>query len=436
MTRHEINGLIEKRAKLLEKNKKLCDRAEIEGRDLRPDEIRDFEKTDAEHRKLTDQIARAEAILAANPMVIEPRKTRSEGYTDNRSQPYALLGRESRLADRYGESDGYSEYDGEYSLGRLVRGMVTGHWQGGESEKRALSEATVGAGGNLLPSPISSYVIDRIRNQARVIEAGATTVAMESDTLSLPRLTTGVTAAWRTENTPVAQSDPVFDRVTLQARTLAVLTLLSYELFQDLTPAGSEIIERELIQSLAVELDRAALRGSGTAPEPRGIRNIPGVTTVTNGTNGTAFSWDQPVAVVAAVEANGFDAGAIIASPRALKSAAALKDSTGRYLDPPAYLEPDNQVLVTNQIGTTYTTGTSTDTSEMYCGEWPQLLIGFRPQIGISLQASGGPSGMVGVKASDSAYMSQMSVAILAFLRADVAVTHPEAFAVATGVRP
>ena len=88
----------------------------------------------------------------------------------------------------------------------------------------------------------------------------------------------GVTGAWRNENAAVAESDAVFERVTLTARTLAVLTRLSYELFQDLTPAGAEIIEQELIKSLAVELDRVALRGTGTAPEPRGVLNQTGVT--------------------------------------------------------------------------------------------------------------------------------------------------------------
>ena len=138
-----------------------------------------------------------------------------------------------------------------------------------------------------------------------------------------------MTGAWRNENAAVAESDAVFERVTLTARTLAVLTRLSYELFQDLTPAGAEIIERELIKSLAVELDRVALRGTGTAPEPRGVLNQTGVTTLTNGAAGTAFGWAQVVNLVAAVQAAGFDPTAIIANPRAVKSAALLADTTG-----------------------------------------------------------------------------------------------------------
>ena len=186
--------------------------------------------------------------------------------------------------------------------------MVTGDWRGAEVERRALSEGTNAAGGFLIPAPLATSVIDRVRNEARVIEAGAQTVAMDENTLGLPRLATGVTGAWRNENAAVAESDAVFEPVTLTARTLAVLTRLSYELFQDLTPVGAEIIEQELIKSLAVELDRVALRGRGTAPEPRGVLNQTGVTVLTNGVAGTAFGWAQVVNLLAAAQANGFDA--------------------------------------------------------------------------------------------------------------------------------
>lgn len=223
--------------------------------------------------------------------------------------------------------------------------------------------------------------------------------------------------------------------MTLTARTLAVLTRLSYELFQDLTPAGAEIIERELIQSLAVELDRVALRGTGTAPEPRGVLNQTGVTTLTNGVAGTAFGWAQVVNLLAAVQANGFDPTAIITNPRTVKSAALLADTTNQPLVAPA-LATSVPMLLTRQVPITLTVGASSDCSELYAGQWDQLVVGFRPQVSIAVQRSGGPAGMVGVKASQERYIDTMQIGLLSFLRADIALLHGEAFAVSTGIRP
>lgn len=44
------------------------------------------------------------------------------------------------------------------------------------------------------------------------------------------------------------------------------------EVWSDVRPEGALAIENELTQALVLELDRVALRGSGVAPEPRGVR--------------------------------------------------------------------------------------------------------------------------------------------------------------------
>jgi HK97 family phage major capsid protein len=82
------------------------------------------------------------------------------------------------------------------SFDRYLRGLATARWDGAEHE-RALAEATVGAGGALVPSPLSSRVIDLARNQTRVFQAGAVTVPMTSQTLAIPRLLTEGSPAWK-----------------------------------------------------------------------------------------------------------------------------------------------------------------------------------------------------------------------------------------------
>src|SRR5207244_1562131 len=145
---------------------------------------------------------------------------------------------------------------GQLSIGKLVRGMVSSKWSGAEGEHRALTEGTNSAGGFLTPEPLAAAFLDRVRNASRVMQAGAHTVPMASDTLSIARMTSGATVAWKSEGNAITPSDMVFDRVTFTARTLPILVKLSRELFEDMQPEAAAGIEREIAAALALELDR------------------------------------------------------------------------------------------------------------------------------------------------------------------------------------
>lgn len=312
----------------------------------------------------------------------------------------------------------------EFSLGRAVRGMVTGRWDDAELEQRALAEGAGSTGGFLTPELVSAQVIDRIRNVGQVFAAGAMVMPMESDIVSVPRLAGGVTASWKIENAPIAESDPAFERVTLTAHTLPVLTRISLELFEDMSPAASDAITNELVSALALELDRAALRGSGVAPVPLGLRNQPGVELrPVGGANGGTPAYADLVRAVAALRGRNISPNAVLHSPRTALSYALLADTTGQPLQPPAYLN-GLTFLETAQLPDNLTTGTSTDTGEMYVGRWSDLIVGVRPSIGVR------------VRQLNERYMDNLQVGLVAWLRADVALAHPESFSVLTGVRP
>jgi HK97 family phage major capsid protein len=115
------------------------------------------------------------------------------------------------------------------SFDKFLRGIASGNWDNAP-EERALSEGTLTAG-HLVPTPLSSRVIDLARNASRVLQAGAITVPMGSQTLKLARLTGEGTPAWKNENASITAADMTFDSVTFQARTLVRLVTLSVELF-------------------------------------------------------------------------------------------------------------------------------------------------------------------------------------------------------------
>lgn len=408
-----------------------------ENRDLHPDEERAFAEAERLLGEIRADIDRLEELRKAS---ILPRQTRdaprivsggADGPGEARGRGAAdgpTLAREQRMADWGAERLQRSDYSPEeaehFSLGRMVRGMVTGNWRDAEVERRALGEGTTGAGGALTPEVLSLQVIDRIRAATRVLEAGALTVPLESDQHSIPRLAGGVTGTWKIENMPVDEQNPTFQRVTFAPKTLAVLVKLSYELFEDMTSSSADLITNELVQGLSVTIDKEALAGTGALGGPTGLRNYAGIDVQSLGVNGAALTdWGPLVDGVSAVQARNIDPNALLYAPRTGKSLAKLKDTTNQPLQPPRLLDGIRQ-LSTSQISTTITQGTSGDCSEIYAGRWSDLLIGFRPAFGVRV-----------VQARER-FIDNLQIGLVAWARMDVQLAHTESFTVVTGVRP
>ena len=258
-------------------------RAATEQRDLTPEELADHTARSVEARELDDRI---EALLA--DQVAELRAAQVRHTT--RSVPHEpVLTREQSVYDWLQHRGAFEGQDQPLSFDRYLRGLATADWTGAPHE-RALAEATVGAGGALVPAPLSARVIDLARNRTVVFRAGAQTVPMTSQTLALARLTSEGSPAWKSENATITAADMVFDWVTFTARTLVRLITLSVELFEDADPSSEDVIANAFAGQMAVELDRVALLGTGTPPEPRGVLNQSGVTLTAHGANGTAIT--------------------------------------------------------------------------------------------------------------------------------------------------
>lgn len=312
----------------------------------------------------------------------------------------------------------------EVRLSALLRSWVTGRRDGmNDAELRTMAEGTASAGGVIVPTPTASKLIDAARNRAQVFRAGAVTVPMTSETLKMPRLVGTSAPAWRAENAQIAAGDLSLDAVTFTARSLAFEVKCSRELLEDSDPDAAAMILNDLAAQVALEVDRVALRGTGTAPEPRGVLNQTGVTVTSHGTDGTTIAdlgYDVLIDAEGTVSSlNHTPSGTILAPAveTGLRKARGVTD--GQYLNPPPGMVPRYQ---SNQVPSNLTVGTSTDTSELYTADWSQLMVGLRT----------GPMTMQLVER----YADMGQVAFIVWLRADVQLAHPEAFAVDVGVRP
>jgi HK97 family phage major capsid protein len=325
-------------------------------------------------------------------------------------------------SDRRSSGDFTSGHASEFSLGKYIRGAVTGQWQDADLERRALAEGTDSTGGYLVPTMLSASVIDKLKPATRVLQAGARVEPLDSDTLDIARISTGVTAGWRAENAAVAESDPGFDRVQLKPKSLAVLTKLSAEMFEDLSDSGLQAIEDELTRSLAVEVDRAALLGTGSSNQPTGVLSQTGVTLRSNGANGTSVSWGIVGDAVAQLRNANVEPTGFIWSPRTTASLTALADSTGQPLRAPESLAAIPK-YDTNSVPNDVTVGNASTCSYIFAGDWSQLVIGVRPSLRVRV-------------ISDASYaLDKLQVTLVASLRADIAVLRPAAFVVEQGVK-
>jgi HK97 family phage major capsid protein len=420
----------EERRSLLAQMRGILDRADREKRDLTAAERDNYDSREQEVHQLEQTIERCTREEAADEQrsgppahVVGDRSTMTT-TTSVRGVRGEVLGAEQRVADwvaaRPHEIGLEPQEIRDFPLGRAVRGMVSGQWDGAEIERRALAEGVDSTGGFLTPEILSGRMIDRIRNKARVLQAGAQTIPLDSDQQSIPRMSAGVSGAWRKENEAVAEDQPEFERVTFKPKTLAVLVKISMELFEDMLPQSAAAIEQDIAIALALELDRVALRGSGTDPEPKGVLNQTGVQKVNY--NKTPEDWDVLSDAVGALLEDNVEPNAAIYAARTAKTFGKLTDTTGQPLRRPALLDGVTD-LVSNQVPTNVKVGETKELSEIYVAEWPNLMIGVRPQIGVR------------VKQLDQTFADKMQVGLLAWLRADIQLAHPEAFHVTEQVK-
>lgn len=411
------------RAELLKKMKRLSEIMEAaEDRDLSRRE-----------RGEADQLRRETDELRQRVPQIDGRLTQFNGISDDRSEEHGdLLAPTDRLADWVAERrGGRGSFAGDdfsrFSLGKIIRAAATGdRGKLNDVETRALAEGSDASGGFLLAPELSSEVIDLARSAAVAFTAGALTLPMGSPTVYLPRLSSGVEAAWKAENQPITGADEEWERITLTAKTVVVQQKISVELLEDISGTEAEaVIRNDLAKSLALKLDLAILEGSGDDPVPLGVYGTPDVNEVKmGGTNGgTPSLFDEVVKGDFAVrQANGAPATAAVMHPRDGESYALLKESSGQPIRRPDAIA-NLPFLTTTQIDIARTTGTSDDTSTVYVGDFATVVVGVRPSLQIRLLDL------------HERYADQLQVGLLAWLRADVALRHPQHMTKITGVR-
>lgn len=203
--------------------------------------------------------------------------------------------------------------------------------------ERAMNAGSTTAGGIFVPDEISNEVVPLLRPNSTFLRAGPKRVPFDRGNYHVPAAASGATAYWRGEGKKITVSQPTFKDINLSAKFLGAMVSLTDQLLRWSVVDIKSWVEDDLAVTLAQEVDRAAYFGAGTANEPQGILEIPGIGTVP-ALGGTAPSVTQIETNASSLELNQMNTNlppkglAWLMSPRTFIFLQNIRDGLGnRY---------------------------------------------------------------------------------------------------------
>jgi len=326
----------------------------------------------------------------------------------------------------------------EFSFFKAVWAIKTQNWDGAGFEKevfdntrkRAAAMGSGPAGGYIVPSIYIAELIELLRAEAVVSALGATILAdLQGSPVLIPRQSAGATGYWVAENQVIGASDFTLEQLSLTPKKVGALVKLSNSLIKLANPSAEGLVRRDISAAIALQIDLKALRGLGSSNQPLGIASTPNINTVAIGVNGGTLTWDHLLDMeYALAEDNALKGKLGYAIHPSLKRKL-MKQKVAQYSGQTegAYvIAPLTESLfqvwlgypykMTTQIPINLTKSSGSALTEVYFGNWAELIIG----------QWGGMEIALSTETSDAFEKDQTWVRILQ--EVDIAVRHPQSF--------
>lgn len=365
-----------------------------------------FDRLEAEVRKLDKDIKRAATLAEFE----RAEQTESDHKFEAEVREYSV-GKAIRESVNGGLTGREAEVSAELSKGREVRGvMIPTSAIFGETRNQTVTPAT--AGGHTVATNLGG-MIDRLRPVLAVQGMGATVISGLTGNLDLPRLTTGPTAYWVAEDGATTKSASAFDKVSLSPKTVSGEMYMSRRLVLQNSVSIEDVLRRDLAFVLAQALDKAAIAGVGVTAGPPATNEPLGILEQisAHATSETELS-DIAADLIAALEIDDVTGTTgFLTSPTLMATVRKTKDENGRLI-PASEIFHGERVVSSNNVPDD---GGSPAKEHLIFGAWSNLVLGYWS--GIDILAN---------PYSDA---SKGGLRLHAFLDADVAIRHDEAFA-------
>lgn len=317
-----------------------------------------------------------------------------------RDEKALILGKEQRMADRYPNAAGLS-------LGRYLRGIVTGNWTGAAAESAEYRSLTTVSGAALIPQVLSAQVLDAVRAKSVLFQSGAGMVPMTARTVTIPAVKTDPVFAFKAEGEPVEESTIEFEGIELKAKTaygLVSVTLEALESGQGLDAA----VKLAMAEALANLIDAKCLFGAGGI-EPAGILLSDKINTVT--ALSALANWNPIIEGIGKVRGANGDPTALVVNAATDEIMNKFATAEGLPLPMPKVIENIPSRLISNQLPSNLGTGGNESVAMVYD---PQaVVVGIQSPIRVELSREAGDAYKKGV------------VYLRVYAFCDVALTRP-----------
>lgn len=278
-----------------------------------------FEDFKTKHNQvLTDiQVRQGRELLGGASDIAHP----AYELVSHNGKRYPALRKGQRVSDYTSAAEGE---DKSFNLGEYVRDIVLG--------RKLVS------GSALVPTYVGSMIIDDVRAQLALVQAGAVTIPIDGPT-NFARITADPTVYEHAEGTnDISESNPMLTAVSLDPGTLAALIPLSLEVVQD-SPNLDNVLHTALAGAFAKKLDTVGIATvlADSAIPTSSVAHDPATFVGTLLALGEAMAADQPVPDACIVEPANFVARHSI-----------LETGGGGWLGKPPVLEPMREIPTTS----------------------------------------------------------------------------------------
>ncbi len=240
----------------------------------------------------------------------------------------------------------------------------------------------VAAGAAMVQTTVNQFA-PALRPASRILQLGAT-VLQSRESIAIPRLNPGGTAAAVLENASRADSDPTLELVTYTPKSIRSNITASRRLLSQASLA-EQVIRYDLEAAVAEMIDAYAINGSGASGQPMGILGTAGLTTVSLGVNGAAPSYISAIDLIRQVGLKKGPLGPTAGFITSTKAASTMRNITktaswGFIWDDAPGVDHDGTIcgyraFMSESVPSTLTKGTGTNLSAMIFGNWADLYI-------------------------------------------------------------
>lgn len=307
-----------------------------------------------------------------------------------------------------------------YSLGRMIQAQVTGDWKNAGYERELSEEITKRTGkqsqgmyvpdfawrsgvmttaatGAIAGENVTDQFVPTIQRGDLFIEAlrakqvmanlGVTYLGGLTNRVRMPKIATGASAGFVEEAGDVSDQSPTDAGVTLQPRTLGAFATMSRLLMLESVPAIEQIVQDDLLRSIADKIEYYAINGSGASGQPTGILTDANVNNldISAGTDVAALTWADITDLVKLVEEDngvvnaatlGFLTNPKVKAKMANTVKVATTDSV-MLLNDPWNAIYGYKAEFTNNVPSDLDPGDGgSDASAMIFGDFSQLMVG------------------------------------------------------------